>query len=101
MKAAGEDLGAGADHAVGLRSGDVELRLAVREQQLESRAAHRRDAPGRVDGVGRHLSAEPAVAANFRHGARHRAHHADLDRRRLRPEHAGERRNAGHGDGGL
>src|SRR5262249_35838204 len=58
MKAAGEELGAASDEPLRLRAGSVHLGLAVRHEQLETRAPQRLDTARGVDGLDGELGAE-------------------------------------------
>jgi hypothetical protein len=80
VEGAGQHLRAGADEPLGFGPCDLDLGLAVGQQELDARAAHRLDAAGDVDCLRSQLGTQTAIAPDFRHGTADRAHHADLDR---------------------
>ena len=99
VESAGHHLGASAHQPLGLRARDLDLGLAVGQQQLQLRAAHRLDAARGVDRLRGQLRAQPAVSADLGHGAADRADNTDLDRLRLSVERPGQRDGTGRSTG--
>ena len=85
--AADDGADTGAVHLLDFGVAAFRRRLRVAEQGFDLCAVECLDAAGSVDGVDRHLRAEPALLAGIGQRTRHRMQDADLHRCALRAQH--------------
>jgi hypothetical protein len=79
VEGAHQHLGTLGDDALGFGPPHLRLGLGIPQDQLELRASQGLDAAGGVDGVGGHLSAQPARLSRLGERPRHGVDDADLE----------------------